>query len=334
MQKVHSQLNYFNSILGGSISNFNGDRVLQYDNEKGDGRIQTVALGSGISYTEYDFILTEDFSFDLKLDEDRCLYFIYCLEGNFNFMRRNQNTKSLKVEALQTVLIGGTNEAINIKLNQGIKSNIAVIKVADSGGHVSVEAKNNELYHQLFELFLKDDWYEQVGTFNLKIKDQLLQIREIHERGLVRKLLIEGIVNFTLALEILQCKQDIKGNGQVGTLLTKNELLRIEEAINEIKRKPEYPYTVTYLSKQYGLSPTKLQEGFKVMEGTTVTNFIRNERLVLAEELIQNSDLNISEIVYTIGFTSRSYFSKIFRNRYKCTPKTYLMNSRKLSTTT
>ena len=327
MQVVHNQLSYFNNLLGGSISSFDGDRILQYDNEKGTGRIQTVSLNSGISYSEYDLELVQDFKFDLKLDENRCLYFIYCLEGNFNFTKGGETTK---VEALQTVVVGGSNEVINIKLRQGTKSNLSVIKVTDCEHSV----KNNdgsELYDQLFASFLNEDNSVHIGTFNLKIKEQLLQIRAITQKGLVRKLLIEGIVNFTLALEILHCKQDIESDGQINTLLSKKELLRIEEAVNAIKRKPEFPYTVTDLSKEHGLSPTKLQEGFKVMEGTTVTNFIRNERLILAEELIQTSDMNISEIVYSIGFTSRSYFSKIFRNKYKCTPKTYLMNIRKVS---
>ena len=327
MQVVHNQLSYFNNLLGGSISSFDGDRILQYDNEKGTGRIQTVSLNSGISYSEYDLDLVQDFKFDLKLDENRCLYFIYCLEGNFNFTKGGETTK---VEALQTVVVGGSNEVINIKLRQGTKSNLSVIKVTDCEHSV----KNNdgsELYDQLFASFLNEDNSVHIGTFNLKIKEQLLQIRAITQKGLVRKLLIEGIVNFTLALEILHCKQDIESDGQINTLLSKKELLRIEEAVNAIKRKPEFPYTVTDLSKEHGLSPTKLQEGFKVMEGTTVTNFIRNERLILAEELIQTSDMNISEIVYSIGFTSRSYFSKIFRNKYKCTPKTYLINIRKVS---
>lgn len=329
MQIVHNQLNHFNNKLGGSISSFEGDRVLQYNNEKGEGRIQTVALSAGISYTEYDLNVLEDFSFDLKLDESRGLYFIYCLEGNFKFTKRKNASGVTKVEALQTVLVGGTNETITINLNQDTKTNIAVIKVSEEGGASTYGLESDNIYEQLFSQFLKDDWYEHVGSFNLKIKDQLLQIRAIHQKGLVRKLLIEGIVNFTLALEILHCKNDMEGKGQMDTILTKSELLRIEEAVNEIKNKPEFPYTVTYLSRQYGLSPTKLQEGFKVLEGTTVTNFIRNERLILSERLIQTTDMNISEIVYTIGFTSRSYFSKIFRNRYKCTPKTYLMNCRK-----
>ncbi|WP_339840190.1 AraC family transcriptional regulator [uncultured Maribacter sp.] len=328
MQIVHNQLNYFNNVLGGSISSFEGDRVLQYDNEKGTGRIQTVSLNSGISYTEYDLELIEDFNFDLKLDHNRSLYFIYCLEGNFNFTKGGDTSK---VEALQTVVVGGANEIINIKLRQDTKSNLSVIKVTQDSEQIAKNTDGSDLYDQLFASFLNEDNNAHIGTFNLKIKEQLLQIRAISQKGLVRKLLIEGIVNFTLALEILHCKQDIESDGEVSTFLTKKELLRIEEAVNAIKRKPEYPYTVTDLSKEYGLSPTKLQEGFKVMEGTTVTNFIRNERLILAEELIQTSDMNISEIVYSIGFTSRSYFSKIFRNRFKCTPKTYLMNIRKVS---
>ena len=328
MQIVHNQLSHFNNVLGGSISSFQGDRILQYDNDKGSGRIQTVSLGSGISYTEYDLDLNDDFNFDLKLDENRSLYFIYCLEGSFRF---SKGKESSKVEALQTVVIGGSNETINIKLREATKSNLSIIKVTQDGESLSKNVNNNELYEQLFASFLNEDGSAHIGTFNLKIKEQLLQIRSITQVGLVRKLLIEGIVNFTLALEILHCKQDIENSGQVSTMLTKKELLRIEEAVNAIKRKPEFPYTVTDLSKEYGLSPTKLQEGFKVMEGTTVTNFIRNERLILAEELIQTSDMNISEIVYSIGFTSRSYFSKIFRNKFKCTPKAYLMNIRNVS---
>ena len=330
MQVVHNQLSYFNSVLGGSISSFQGDRILQYDNEKGIGRIQTVSLGSGISYTEYDLDLKENLNFDLKLDENRSLYFIYCLEGNFSFSKGKEINK---VEALQTVVVGGSNEIINIKLREATKSNISIIKVTQDGEALSKNVNNTELYEQLFASFLNEDGQAHIGTFNLKIKEQLLQIRAITQVGLVRKLLIEGIVNFTLALEILHCKHDIENSGQIPTMLTKTELLRISEAINAIKRKPEFSYTVTDLSKEYGMSPTKLQEGFKVMEGTTVTNFIRNERLILAEELIQTSDMNISEIVYSIGFTSRSYFSKIFRNKFKCTPKAYLMNIRNVSLT-
>ena len=72
-----------------------------------------------------------------------------------------------------------------------------------------------------------------------------------------------------------------------------------------------------------GLSASKLQEGFKDMHGRTVNNFICHIRLLKAEQLLKNSDLNISEIVYSLGWSSRSYFSKIFKEKYNCTPSFY-----------
>jgi AraC-like DNA-binding protein len=69
------------------------------------------------------------------------------------------------------------------------------------------------------------------------------------------------------------------------------------------------------------------------MHGRTVTDYIREVRIQKSEELIKNTDLNISEVVYSIGFTSRSYFSKIFKKKYNCSPKQYKDNQNKVAVT-
>ncbi|WP_245585041.1 helix-turn-helix domain-containing protein [Psychroserpens burtonensis] len=38
---------------------------------------------------------------------------------------------------------------------------------------------------------------------------------------------------------------------------------------------------------------------------------------------MRSADLNVSQVVYSIGFTSRSYFSKIFKEKYGITPNEY-----------
>lgn len=43
--------------------------------------------------------------------------------------------------------------------------------------------------------------------------------------------------------------------------------------------------------------------------------------------------VNISEIVYSIGLTSRSYFSKIFKEKYNCSPKYYQEHQNALAVT-
>ncbi|PIE49050.1 MAG: hypothetical protein CSA39_04700 [Flavobacteriales bacterium] len=86
---------------------------------------------------------------------------------------------------------------------------------------------------------------------------------------------------------------------------------------------PSKNYNLVDLSSETGLSQVKLQEGFRVLFAKTVTEFIRHVRLENAKHLLDTTDYNISQIVYTIGFSSRSYFSKIFREKYKISPSKY-----------
>ena len=77
------------------------------------------------------------------------------------------------------------------------------------------------------------------------------------------------------------------------------------------------------MSSEVLLSAAKLQEGFKALHDRTVADYIRNVRLEEAEHLLKTTDFNISEVVYSVGFLSRSYFSKIFKTKYRCSPKEY-----------
>ncbi|XCF07889.1 AraC family transcriptional regulator [Tamlana crocina] len=86
---------------------------------------------------------------------------------------------------------------------------------------------------------------------------------------------------------------------------------------------PSKDYSLEYLATESGLSQAKLQDGFKFLFKRTVTEYIRHVRLEVARNLITTTDLNISQIVYTIGFTSRSYFSKIFKEKYEITPNEF-----------
>ncbi len=46
----------------------------------------------------------------------------------------------------------------------------------------------------------------------------------------------------------------------------------------------------------------------------------------LAKDLLLNFDYSISEIVYMVGLSSRSYFSKIFRDQYGTSPSEFRKN--------
>lgn len=99
-----------------------------------------------------------------------------------------------------------------------------------------------------------------------------------------------------------------------------DKLLKVSQEIEEY---PERDYSVAGISKKTGISIPRLQTGFKEKHGLTVALFIKESRLEKAEKLLRTSNLNVSEIVCQIGLTSRSYFSKIFKEKYHCTPSEY-----------
>ncbi|MDZ7345304.1 MAG: helix-turn-helix transcriptional regulator, partial [candidate division KSB1 bacterium] len=51
--------------------------------------------------------------------------------------------------------------------------------------------------------------------------------------------------------------------------------------------------------------------------------FIIHMRLKRAAQLLKNSDMNISEIAYMLGFCDHAHFTRHFRRAFNCTPKEY-----------
>ncbi|GAA0747040.1 two-component regulator propeller domain-containing protein [Gaetbulibacter jejuensis] len=80
------------------------------------------------------------------------------------------------------------------------------------------------------------------------------------------------------------------------------------------------------LSKKMAMSRMQLHRKLKAITGFSTTEFIRNERLKLAVNLLKDSDLNISEIAYQVGFNTPSYFIKCFKDVYKSTPSEFTSN--------
>jgi signal transduction histidine kinase/DNA-binding response OmpR family regulator len=73
-----------------------------------------------------------------------------------------------------------------------------------------------------------------------------------------------------------------------------------------------------------GMSRMQLHRKLKTLLGVSATEFLRNERLKVAAELLKKGNGNISDVAYAVGFNDVSYFSKCFKEVYKCTPTEFL----------
>ena len=81
--------------------------------------------------------------------------------------------------------------------------------------------------------------------------------------------------------------------------------------------------SVEELSRELGMSRVHLYKKLLAVTGKTPIEFIRVIRLKRAAWLLRESQQNISEIAYQVGFNNPKYFSKYFKEEFGMLPSAY-----------
>jgi signal transduction histidine kinase/CheY-like chemotaxis protein/AraC-like DNA-binding protein len=74
------------------------------------------------------------------------------------------------------------------------------------------------------------------------------------------------------------------------------------------------------LAKKMNMSEVQLYRKIKALTDKSTAIFIRSVRLARGKELLQTTDLNVSEIAYEVGFDDPNYFSRTFSQEYGAAP--------------
>ncbi len=77
------------------------------------------------------------------------------------------------------------------------------------------------------------------------------------------------------------------------------------------------------IGEDVGMSKASLYRKVKTITGLTPHGLIKQYRLKKAADLLRNSSLSVSEVIYETGFNSRSYFYKSFNEMFHCHPKDF-----------
>jgi AraC-like DNA-binding protein len=82
--------------------------------------------------------------------------------------------------------------------------------------------------------------------------------------------------------------------------------------------------SVDAMVSSIGVSRTKINEILKTELGYTFTAYLNKLRLTEAARLLaEKEEANVAEIAYTVGYKNVSYFNKLFKEEYSCTPKAF-----------
>lgn len=81
--------------------------------------------------------------------------------------------------------------------------------------------------------------------------------------------------------------------------------------------------SVEEMSRALGMSRVHLYKKLVAITGKTPIEFIRVIRLKRAAQLLRESQQNVSEIAYQVGFNNPKYFSKYFKDEFGVLPSVY-----------
>jgi YesN/AraC family two-component response regulator len=97
----------------------------------------------------------------------------------------------------------------------------------------------------------------------------------------------------------------------------------LQDAIQYIELHFKEQIEQKHLAKLCATTPFRFSRLFKETYGVGFLEFIQRKRMEKAEELLNNSDMPIASIAYAVGFVDPSYFTRIFKLRFDCSPSDY-----------
>lgn len=85
---------------------------------------------------------------------------------------------------------------------------------------------------------------------------------------------------------------------------------------------------VEKLTADVGISRAQLHRKLKEIAGVSAGEFIRNLRLEQAARLIEEGQINITQVAYSVGFNNQTHFSTVFKKHYGMSPSEYAETKR------
>ena len=98
---------------------------------------------------------------------------------------------------------------------------------------------------------------------------------------------------------------------------------RIQDMLDYIDRNYMENINLKQACEMTHVSQAQFCRNFKKITGDTLVHYLNFKRAYEAEKLLCSTDSDITSIAYDVGFSTTSYFCKIFKHYYKVSPQKY-----------
>lgn len=307
-----------------------GELTLQLPPHLGEGFIRGISFETGVGLIEYRCTFYADLQIHFTLNQTHPLKFIFCSKGRIDHSFEDDDTRHT-IFTYQNIIVsssGHNGHLLHFKANE--TTHVMSLEIIRSLFNEHNNCNFDGLDPRLNEVFKDTDAGERFyyhGNYSIKAADIVEEIDGKEITGFLRSLFLEAKAMEMLVIQIIQF-QDDQREDKLPQILRRSDVEKVKKAIEIIESDLGMNHSVDYLAKEVGTNVNKLQEGFKHLLDLTVNKYVQQVKLEKAKEMLSSPDYNISQVVNLIGLNNRSYFAKIFKEKYGVSPK-YFLNSQK-----
>jgi len=80
---------------------------------------------------------------------------------------------------------------------------------------------------------------------------------------------------------------------------------------------------ISDIAEQMGVSRSKFYYKIKALTGKTPSDFMMQYRLNIAANMLKEGNKNVSEVAFSVGFSTLPHFSRCFKNQFGVSPSKY-----------
>lgn len=275
---------------------------------------------------------------DLNIyDEVNSLFFIekQKVKGLYNMSYRHYHD----AYEIYYLLQGERNYFIKDRTYTVAKGNLVFISINDL--HRTLDSEKNKIFYERILINFKKEFLYDILTPEIKKQiSALLNLRsgiiamDFEETSLIEDLLFKMLkeeknksINSEIYIKTLLLQLLILLNRCSSKYDNNYEMEQKNENIFKIIRYLNVNYTnkisLQILSELFFISESHLSRSFKKVTGFNIMTYINVLRVKEAQKMLLNSNLNITEIAYTIGYDSITHFERVFKSFTSVSPLKY-----------
>ena len=259
-----------------------------------------------------------DFSYEpqMKITD---IHLLLHYRNNSDCIHWHENIEILYFLNGECSIINGTEE---FKVNKG---DIFVVNSEDIHGVIFDKMRCEYIVIHLDNIFCEsmgfntNDVYFVKKIHNKEIESLILNA---HKENQQKKEYYKESIKLSILSVLLILFRDyvIKDTKEYKT---SNKVKLTKKIIKYIKKHFNKALTIEEIENHCRYSRFYISRVFKEITGVTIMSYLNQVRTQKAKSLLQNSNLNISEVASQCGFISQSYFGKIFKKYENMSPIEY-----------